>query len=115
MASIQIYISKKGFDVQKAQRFFKERRVTVQELDLKKHKLGEREIMTMARALGMQNLIDREDNKVKSHPACYYNKDEDILHAIAENPWLLRSPIVRSGNQVTVGYRPEVWEEWLKK
>ena len=51
--NIQIYISKKNFDVQKAQRFFKERRITVQELDLKKHHLGEREVRTMAQAIGM--------------------------------------------------------------
>ena len=49
--SIQIYVSKKNFDVQKAQRYFKERRISVQELDLKKHRLGEREVRTMAAAM----------------------------------------------------------------
>ncbi|MBR1685772.1 MAG: ArsC family transcriptional regulator [Clostridia bacterium] len=112
--NIQLYYGKKNFDVQKAQRFFKERRITVQELDLKKHRLGEREVQTMARALGMQNLLDREDKKVKEHPACYYNKDEDILQAILENPWLLKCPIVRSGNRVTAGYAPQIWETWLE-
>ena len=112
--NIQIYISKKNFDVQKAQRFFKERRITVQELELKKHHLGEREVRTMAQAIGMQELVDREDKKVKEHPACYYNKDEDILQAILEAPFLLKSPIVRCGNKVTAGYHPEVWETWIK-
>ena len=50
---IQIYISKKNFDLQKAQRFFKERRIQVQELDLKKHRLGERELQTLSRAGGL--------------------------------------------------------------
>ncbi len=73
--NIQLYVSKKNFDVQKAERYFKERRITVQVMDLKKHRLGEREVQAMARALGgMQNLIDREDKKVKEHPACYYNQ-----------------------------------------
>ena len=112
--SIQIYISKKNFDVQKAQRFFKERRISVQELDLKKHRLGEREVQTMAGAVGMQNLVDREDRKVKEHPACYYNRDEDVLAAVLETPYLLRSPIVRCGRKVTVGYCPDIWESWLK-
>ena len=113
--SIQMYVSKKNFDVQKAERFFKERRVTIQVMDLKKHKLGEREVQTMARAGGLANLIDREDKKVKEHPACYYDRDSLLLEAILETPWLLKSPILRNGNQVTVGYQPEVWGAWLDK
>ena len=112
--AIQIYISKKNFDVQKADRFFKERRVSVQVMDLKKHRLSERELQVMARAVGMNSLIDREDKKVKDHQACYYEDEALLTEAVLENPWLLRAPIVRSGNQCTVGYCPEVWEGWLK-
>ena len=115
MMNIQLYISKKNFDVQKAERFFKERRISVQVMDLKKHKLGEREVQVMARAGGLQNLIDREDKKVKEHPACYYNQDGLLMAAILETPWLLKSPIIRSGNKVTVGYAPETWEAWIKE
>ena len=113
--NIQMYVSKKNFDVQKAERFFKERRITVQVMDLKKHKLGEREVQAMARAGGLQNLIDREDKKVKEHPACYYNQDGLLLAAILETPWLLKSPILRNGSKATVGYQPDVWEEWIKQ
>lgn len=91
---IQLYISKKNFDAQKAERFFKERRVQVQVMDLKKHKLGERELQTMAKDVGMQGLLDREDKRAKEHPACYCNIDSVIMTAIQENPWLLKSPIV---------------------
>ncbi len=110
--SIQLYISKKNFDVQKAQRYFKERRIQVQELDLKKHVLGEREIRIMIDAVGLEQLIDREDKKVKEHPACYYDRDSLLIPAIRETPWLLKSPIVRCGNRVTVGYQPEIWKDW---
>ena len=110
--SIQIYISKKNFDVQKAQRFFKERRIPVQELDLKKHKLGEREIRLMISTIGLDTLIDREDKKVKEHPACYYDREELLIPAIQENLWLLKVPIVRNGSRMTVGYKPEIWETW---
>ena len=113
--NIQMYVSKKNFDVQKAERFFKERRITVQVMDLKKHKLGEREVQVMSRAGGLQNLIDREDKKVKEHPACYYNQDSLLLSAILEAPWLLKSPILRNGSKVTVGYAPDTWEEWIKQ
>ena len=113
MINLQLYAVKKNFDQQKAERFFKERRVKVQVMDLKKHKLGSRELETFARAVGAQNLIDREDKRVKEHPACYFDRDALILDAILEAPWLLRSPIVRNGTKVTVGYAPETWETWL--
>jgi arsenate reductase len=115
MAGIQMYVSKKNFDVQKAERWFKERRIPYQLMDLKKHRLGEREIQVMIRAIGIEKLIDREDKKVKEHPACYYDRESLLIPAVLENPWLLRSPIVRCGNRVTVGYRPEEWTVWLEQ
>lgn len=113
--SIQIYCGKKNFDTQKAERFFKERRIPVQMMDLKKHPLGEREIRLMLQAVGMERLIDREDRKVREHPACYFNQESMLIPAVQEAPWLLRTPVVRSGNRVTVGYCPEVWETWIRE
>ena len=110
--NIQIYCGKKNFDAQKAERYFKERRIPFQSQDLKKHRLGEREIRLMLDAVGMENLIDREDKKVKEHPACYYNQAEMLIGAILENPWLLKTPIVRNGNKITSGDRPDIWETW---
>ena len=110
--NIQIYAAKKNFDVQKAERYFKERRIPFQSLDLKKHRLGEREIRLMLNAAGMENLLDREDKRVKEHPACYYDRAELLIPAIQENTWLLKTPIVRNGNQITIGFRPEIWDLW---
>ena len=110
--NVQIYCGKKNFDTQKAERWFKERRIPFQALDLKKHRLGEREIRLMLSSVGMNELIDREDKKVKEHPACYYNKAELLIPAIQENPWLLKLPIVRNGSVMTIGYQPAVWEKW---
>ena len=110
--NIQIYCGKKNFDAQKAERYFKERRIPFQALDLKKHKLGEREIRMMISAIGIEKLIDREDKKVKEHPACYYDREELLIPAIQENPWLLRLLIVRNGNKMTLGYQPDVWAQW---
>lgn len=112
--NIQIYFGKKNFDTQKAERYFKERRIPYQGLDLKKHRLGEREVRLMMDAIGPEKLLDREDRKVKEHPACYYVQESLLIPAIQEAPWLLRTPVVRSGNRVTVGYQPEIWEEWLR-
>jgi arsenate reductase-like glutaredoxin family protein len=110
--SIQAYYGQKNFDAQKAERYFKERRIPFQALDLKKHKLGEREIRMMIAAIGIEKLIDREDKKVKEHPACYYDREEMLIPAIQENPWLLRLPIVRNGNKMTLGYQPDIWAQW---
>ena len=109
---IQIYVSKKNFDVQKAERWFKERRIPYQLMDLKKHRLGEREIRLMLSRIGAEKLIDRNDKKVKEHPACYYDRESLLVPAIQEAPWLLASPGVRNGNSVTLGYAPEEWETW---
>jgi len=111
--NIQIYCGKKNFDAQKAERYFKERRIPFQQLDLKKHKLGEREIKLMISVIGMDSLIDREDKKVREHPACYYNNPELLIPAIQESPWLMRQPIVRNGNRMTVGYQPDIWDQWV--
>ena len=110
--NIQIYVGKKNFDTQKAERYFKERRIPYQELDLKKHKLGEREIQLMIQAVGFDLLIDRDDKKVKEHPACYYDRAELLIPAIQENPWLVKTPVIRNGSRITVGYQPSVWETW---
>ncbi len=110
--NIQIYSGKKNFDVQKTERYFKERRIPFQSMDLKKHKLGEREVRLMITGIGMENLLDRENIKVKEHPACYYNQADMLVQAIQEAPWLLRTPIVRNGSKITAGYRPEIWDGW---
>lgn len=111
--NIQIYIGKKNFDTQKTERYFRERRIPYQSFDLKKHKLGEKEIQLMMNALGIDGILDREDKKVKEHPACYYDRDELLIPAIMENPWLLKTPVVRNGNKITAGYQPSVWKEWV--
>lgn len=111
--NIQIYSGKKNFDTQKAERFFKERRIPVQMLDLKKHRLGEREIRLMIQRIGLEQLLDREDKKVREHPACYYNQESLLIPAIQEATWLLKTPLVRNGDRITQGYQPEIWESWL--
>ena len=111
--NIQIYCGKKNFDTQKAERFFKVLRIPVQMLDLKKHPLGEREVRLMIQQIGLDRLMDREDKKVREHPACYYLQESLVIPAVQEAPWLLRTPIVRNGSRMTAGYCPEVWEQWI--
>ena len=113
--NIQIYALKKNFDTQKAERFFKERRIPYQLLDLKKHKLGARELQLFARRLGAENLVDRKNPEALSHPICYNDDPQYILETLAVNPRFLRTPIVRNGEQVTLGADEKTWEAWIQK
>lgn len=111
--SIQLYFNKRNFDVQKAERFLKERRMAFQSISLAKHKLGQREVELFARgAGGARNLLDLADIKVKSHPAAYTNDKNNILTYILENPSLLRSPILRRGNDILIGFDEEGLTRW---
>lgn len=112
--NIQIYALKKNFDTQKAERFFKERRIPYQLLDLKKHKLGQRELSLFARRLGAQNLVDRQSPDALSHPIAHTDDDQYILDSLMENPRFLRTPIVRNGEKVTMGVDEAAWESWMK-
>ena len=101
--NIQIFGKSKCFDTKKAQRYFKERRVKFQNVDLLRYGMSKGELTAVIRAVGMENLIDPK------HPdAAMLSK----LDHLFEDPSLLRTPIVRNGKQATVGYCPEVWKSW---
>ncbi|MBQ7521082.1 MAG: ArsC family transcriptional regulator [Clostridia bacterium] len=109
--SLQIYALKKNFAVQKAERFFKERRVQAQFVDLKKHKLGLRELQLFARAAGgARNLVDRENVNAMSHPVAHTDNEAVILEYLMEKPEFLRTPIVRDGQRVAIGEDPALWQ-----
>ena len=108
--NIQIFGKSKCFDTKKAQRYFKERRVKFQNVDLLRYGMSKGELTAVIRAVGMETLIDPK------HPAAamlsYLALDSQKLEHLMEDPSLLRTPIVRNGKQATVGYCPEVWKSW---
>ena len=114
--NIQIYYVKKNFDVQKAERFFKERRIPYQLMDMKKTPPGRRELQLFAQqAGGAKKLLNAEDIKVRSHP-CIYTPDEDsIFDYIAAQPELMITPVVRNGRKITLGNGETVWRAWAEQ
>ena len=112
--NIQIYVSKKNPDVLKAERFFKERRIPYQLMDLKKHKLGQKELDTFIRAVGAQALVDREGKKALERPVAHMSDERYIAAALLDDPSALRTPIVRNGAKVTVGADEETWKQWVE-
>lgn len=113
--NVQIYIGKKNFDTQKAERFFKERRIPYQLVDMARHPPGLRELQLFAKQLTARALVDREDKKVREHPVCYAPNDEIILNELMAKPSLMRSPIVRNGQKVTLGVQEDTWTAWMNE
>ena len=108
--NIQIFGKSKCFDTKKAERYFKERRIKFQSIDLVKYGISPGELKSVKNAVGLEALIDE-----KSPDAAllrYLAYDEDKVEKLLENPKLLKTPIVRNGKQATVGYCPEVWKDW---
>ena len=108
--NIQIFGKSKCFDTRKAERYFKERRVRFQSIDLLKVGISPGELKSVRNAVGLEELIDPK------HPDAallrYLAYDEDRMEKLLSDPRLLRTPIVRNGRQATVGYCPEVWKTW---
>ena len=113
--NIQIYFLKRGFDAQKAERYFKERKIPYTVVDLAKHTLGKRELQSVAGQVGLKNLIDTSAKEYPSSPIRMLTGPDAIMDMLIRSPKLLRTPIVRNQGKATVGYCPEVWDTWIEK
>ena len=108
--NIQIFGKSKCFDTKKAERYFKERRVKFQSVDILKYGMSPREFDSVRRAVGLENLIDPKARGAELLKYLAY--DEDRAEKLLEDQSLIRTPIVRNGKAATVGYCPEVWKTW---
>ena len=108
--NIQIFGKSKCFDTKKAERWFKERRVKFQSIDVKKYGMSRGELASVKNAVGLDAMVD------PSNPDAvllgYLASQDAKLDKLFEDPTLLRTPIVRNGKQATVGYCPDVWNKW---
>ena len=111
--NIQIYVSSRNPDVLKAERFFKERRIPYQLMDLKKHRLGKKELEVFAAAVGAKALVDRSGRE-RERPVAHMSTDSLILAELMNDPMALVSPIVRNGSRVTVGADEAEWKRWVE-
>jgi len=111
--NILIYAHKRGFDVQKTERYFKERRIPYQYFDLNKRGLGPRELSAVMARVGIKAMIDADSAVYKDRGIRFITGEQALLDALAAYPKLLKVPIVRNGRFATVGYAPEVWAGWL--
>lgn len=109
--NIQIFGSSKSFDSKKAERWFKERRIKYQYIDLDSKGLSPGEYRSIRAAVGYDALVDRDSPDYRELGIDYL-LPQAAEEKLLENPWLFLAPIVRNGRQATVGYCPDVWKTW---
>ena len=111
--NIQVFGTKKSFDTKKAQRYFKERRVKFQFIDLKEKGMSKGELESVSRAAGgIEALIDPKAKDADLVALLAYLSPEQKFDKLLENQHVLAEPVVRNGKQATVGYAPEIWKTW---
>ena len=108
--NIQIFGKSKCFDTKKAERYFKERRIKYQLIDLVKFGMSRGELSSVKNAVGLAALIDGNANGAEILTYLAYDADKE--EKLFENPVLIKTPVVRNGKKATVGYCPDIWKEW---
>jgi len=108
--NIQIFGTRKCNDTRKAERFFKERRIPAQFRDLNEKGVSKGELDNIKSVIPVEELIDTEGKEYKKQNLQYIT--HDVEEALLENALLFKTPIVRNGRRVTIGYQPDVWKTW---
>ena len=111
--NIQIFGTKKCNDTKKAERFFKERGIKFQFIDMKEKGMSKGEFTSVAQANGgLKNMINWECKDKDMLALIKYIANEDKLEKVLENPQVIKTPVVRNGKQSTLGYQPDIWKDW---
>lgn len=111
--NIQIFGKSKCFDTKKAERYFKERRIKYQSIDLIRFGMSVKEFDSVLRAVGgIDQLIDWNGKSQEITNMKYMDDVRAKEDKVFDDPALMKAPIVRNGKQATVGYCPEVWSTW---
>ena len=111
---VQIFGTRKCQDTRKAERWFKERSIKIQLVDLKEKGLSAGELRSVAARVGLDKLVDRQSQRFADKGLRVASFSGPLLEkTLLEDPLLLKTPIVRHGKDATVGYAPETWAGWL--
>ena len=108
--NIQIFGKSKCFDTKKAERYFKERKIKFQRIDIVGIGMSRGEFNNVKAAVGLEAMID--STAAGAEILTYLAYDADREEKLLENPGFVKTPIVRNGKKATVGYCPQVWKEW---
>ena len=110
--NIQIFGRKKCFDTKKAERYFKERKISFQFIDIDIKGLSKGELNSVKKNISINDLINEKSKEFKNLNLDKIRSSEMKEEILLKNPKILKSPIVRNGNASTLGYKKEVWDKW---
>lgn len=110
--NIQIFGISKCFDTKKAERYFKERKIKYQFIDLNIKGLSKGELQNVRAAVGLRELINEKSKEYTKLNLQNIRTDSVKEELLLNNPKLYKTPIVRNGKMATVGYKPEIWKDW---
>ena len=111
---VQVFGVKKSADTRAALRFFAERRIKVHFVDLNERAASPGELRRFAQKFGARALVDRDGRRfAELGLGAAQLTDERWLDKLALEPLLLRMPLVRHGNQLTIGLAPDAWKAWI--
>ena len=115
--NVQIFGKSKCFDTKKAERFFSERKIVCQRVDILRYGLKPRELDQVVAAVGgIEALFDSKSRAYEQLYVAYQSRTEEELRALLLGHFeLYRTPIVRWGRFATVGFAPDVWKGWLEQ
>ena len=108
--NIQIFGKRKCFETKKAQRWFKERGIKFQYIDILDYGISKGELKSVVSAVGIDNVVDENDQDYPMYK--YLANNESKFEKLLEDPYLIKTPIVRNSKKATVGYEPEIWKIW---
>jgi len=113
--NIQIFGKQKCSDTKKAERFFKERKIKFQFVDIYRFGISNGEYQSIKSAVGsIEGLINKKSKEYENQYISHLASNEDVEERLLDNPDLFLTPIVRDGKMVTVGYKPYVWSKWIE-
>ena len=111
--NIQIFGTKKCNDTRKAERFFKERGIKYQFVDMKEKGMSRGEFISVAEVNGgIDNMLNPDAKDRDALALIRYTPDADKTDAVLCNMQVIKTPVVRNGRKSTLGYQPEIWKEW---
>lgn len=109
--NIQIFGRNKCFETKKAERYFKERRIKYQYIDMNRYGISEGELKSVAQKVGIDNLANEKDENYQLFR--YLANSTDKFYKLLDNQNLIKTPIIRNGKDAVIGFCPETFEKWI--
>lgn len=114
LMNIQIFGTKKCFDTKKAERFFKERKIKYQLIDLNEKEMSKGEFNNVCKAVGINELINTKAKEYAKSNLGNIRSAEVKAEVLLKNQKIMKTPVVRNGKEATVGVDLEIWNKWIE-